>query len=135
MRKQWPLPKPQQQTSHRWVLLCCFDTLFFLNKLLTQALCFPVTVAVLYITCSILMMRQQMTIQRKMTLLSPVLHLLLPFLCCPLRPWRWQAVSSNLKRNNEKRPRSDILFHYMFNTLRTTFILKKKKSQLIYILY
>lgn len=70
------------------------------------------------------MMRQQMKIQRKVTALSPVPHPLLPFLYCPLRPWRWRTVSLNLKRNNEKRPRSDILFHYMFNALRAIFVKK-----------
>lgn len=55
-----------------------------------------------------------MEIQRKRSLSPPVLHLLLPFPCCHLKPWRRPAVSSNLKRINEKRPRSDILFHVVF---------------------
>lgn len=70
-------------------------------------------------------MRRQMDMQRKMTLLSPVLHLLPPSPYSHLKPWRWQAVSSNLKRNNGKRPRSPILVSYKSHTLRTIFPVRK----------
>lgn len=58
-----------------------------------------------FMCCRLLVMRQGMKIQRQMT--CPVLHHYLPFPCCRPKPWRRQAASSNLNRNNEKRPRSD----------------------------
>lgn len=71
------------------------------------------------------LMRRQMDVQRKMTLLPPVLHLLPPSPYSHLKPWRWQAVSSNLKRNNGKRPRSHILVSYKSHTSRTIFPVRK----------
>lgn len=47
-----------------------------------------------------------MTIQRQMSVKFPVHHSP-PFRCCRPKPWRRRAALSNLRRNNEKRPRSD----------------------------